>query len=464
MQENNRIHLAEWTSGAWHGGRLPDAISRFCFDARQLLPGDCFIALSGGARDGHAFIEQAAEKGAACAIVERYNDAVAIPQLVVTDTLAAMGAIGGALRSQFSGPVIGITGSCGKTSTKEMLRLLLGVERTHATAGNWNNRIGVPMTLFQLDPIRHDFAVIEAGINQPGEMAALGSMIGADAVILTNIGPAHLELLETTENIAREKAQLVHFANESAPVFLTAKSFRYEALAAFSARAVVLAAEGEAVEPPCARLVRYGLMPGDAGRTRLRLIREGRETQFSIASQSVGICQNAALALVAAEYFRVDLRTLQERIAGWSPTADRGRIAQAGRQTFYIDCYNANPASMADALATYQAAFPTELPRCYVLGAMNELGPRAVELHRAVGARLRLRPQDVAILVGPVALTDAYREGMLSVRDAPKQIRTVVSVKKNESMIADFEGSIFLKGSRSYGLEKLLPESLHTSK
>ena len=171
--------IAAWSKGVWQENELPEAITGFCFDARQLKSGECFVALSGGARDGHAFTAQAAELGAGALLVER-PQSVALPQLIVDDSLLAMGAIGAGVRQRFDPPVVGITGSCGKTSTKEMLRVLLGEPRTHATAGNWNNRIGVPMTLFGLDADQHDFAVVEAGINQPGEMAELGTMIEAD--------------------------------------------------------------------------------------------------------------------------------------------------------------------------------------------------------------------------------------------------------------------------------------------
>jgi UDP-N-acetylmuramoyl-tripeptide--D-alanyl-D-alanine ligase len=183
MQQFDPVDLAAWTLGTWHEARRPDAISGFCFDARQLKPGECFVALSGGARDGHDFVAQAIELGASAFLVEHLQ-ATDLPQLIVEDSLLAMGAIAGAVRRRFQNPVVGITGSCGKTSTKEMLRAVLGDACTHATAGNWNNRIGVPMTLFGLDAEKHDFAVIEAGINQPGEMIELGEMIQADLTII----------------------------------------------------------------------------------------------------------------------------------------------------------------------------------------------------------------------------------------------------------------------------------------
>ena len=219
--------LAGWTGGSWFN-EPKVAIEGLCFDARQIKPGQCFIALKISARDGHEFLEQAVRGGAVAAIVENPKP-IALPQLKVSDSLVALGAIGAALRSKFSKPVVAITGSCGKTSTKEMLRCLLGEDRTHATAGNWNNRIGVPMTLSGLDSKQQDFAVIEAGINQPDEMVQLGGMIQADLNVLTNIEAAHLELLSSLENIASEKSFLTELAKPGSPIILHVDALRYNA-------------------------------------------------------------------------------------------------------------------------------------------------------------------------------------------------------------------------------------------
>ena len=142
--------LKAWSNGIWLEGTEPRSVSGFCFDARRIRAGECFVALSGGERDGHDFVAQAVAGGASALLVEHPQNAP-IPQLVVDDSLVAMGMIAANVRAKFTQPVIGITGSCGKTSTKEMLRVILDEARTHATAGNWNNRIGVPMTLFGLD-------------------------------------------------------------------------------------------------------------------------------------------------------------------------------------------------------------------------------------------------------------------------------------------------------------------------
>ncbi len=459
MNRFDPLDLAAWSNGIWQRNELPGALVGFCFDARQLKVGECFVALSGGARDGHEFAAQALEQGAASLLVEHSQD-LPMPQLVVDDSLVAMGAIGAGVREGFTGPIIGITGSCGKTSTKEMLRVLLGEGRTHATAGNWNNRIGVPMTLFGLDAETHDFGVIEAGINQPGEMAALGSMIEADLTVITNIASAHLELLGSLEQVAVEKAELVLRSRADAPVVLPSSVFQYPAFAACAERALVLAAEGDQVSPEPKRVIRYRLDVVGAGQSTLQLSDDSTTESFQIASPSEGICVNAALAIVAARELGVSDTAISERLAAWVPSSTRGRIATQGAQTFYIDCYNANPASMRDAIAAFDRAMPSEQARCYVLGAMNELGTDSVALHQGIGRQLNLRAEDRALFVGPDAFTQAYHDGAVEAGCDPEQFIRSNDVEKIKSVVAEFTGALFLKGSRSYALEKLLPRTL----
>jgi UDP-N-acetylmuramoyl-tripeptide--D-alanyl-D-alanine ligase len=457
--------IAAYTGGSWcKQPRAP--IAGFCFDARQIQPGQCFVALSDGVRDGHDFIAQAAKGGAVAAIVEKLQPS-ALPQLQVTDSLVALGAIGAAIRAQFNKPVVAITGSCGKTSTKEMLRLLLGEDRTHATAGNWNNRIGVPMTLFGLDAAAQDFAVIEAGINQPQEMTQLGQMIQADLSVLTNIGPAHLELLGSLENIAAEKSMLAHYAKADSPIILPAAALSYPAYAKLAHRAIVLLPTGEAAPDfPVREIVRYSIAAEpslpvvsadetQAGLPRLlqsQTLSLAGET-YRIASPSRGIASNAALAIVAAQQLGISAPELRARIEAWQPAGNRGRIATVGEQTFYIDCYNANPASMADALEAFAHSTPQSVARYYILGVMNELGDTAPAQHQAIGRLLQLRPQDRAAFIGPAALTQAYAAGA-----AADQCLCAENIEKIKSTVAPFKGAIFLKGSRSYQLEQLLPK------
>ena len=180
----NPSDLAAWTGGRWT--RPPAAPLRgFHFDSRRLEPGIVFVALPGAQRDGHDFLPAAAAGGAAAALVARARPEADLPQLVVGDTLRAWQSIARQHRRAFAGPVVGISGSAGKTSTKDLLALLLGAAArgVAATEGNFNNELGVPLTLTQLEPARHRWAVIEAGISAPGEMDRLAAMIAPDVAV-----------------------------------------------------------------------------------------------------------------------------------------------------------------------------------------------------------------------------------------------------------------------------------------
>ncbi|MGJ8653511.1 MAG: UDP-N-acetylmuramoyl-tripeptide--D-alanyl-D-alanine ligase [Opitutaceae bacterium] len=454
--------LAHITQGVWHAQDSIPAITEFCFDARQITAGACFVALSGGARDGHDFVAQAAEGGAAAAIVECPLD-VAIPQCVVGDSLVALGSVGAASRARFNQPVVGITGSCGKTSTKEMLRILLGEERTHATAGNWNNRIGVPMTLLDLDAQCHDFAVVEAGINQPDEMQLLGEMIRADLTIVTNVGPAHLELLKTVENVAAEKARLAEASVANAPAIFPSALLQYPSFQQLAKRAIVLHLEGElAPTTQVAQFVTCQLQAKSSG-YQVTLADAGVSLSYQVSTSSRGIATNAALAILAARSLGIDEADIQTRMRQWQPTANRGRILAHCEQWFYVDCYNANPVSMSDALDAFIAAADQGQPRAYIIGAMNELGETAEEAHHSIGKQLDLRPGDFAYFIGPDSLVEAYRAGALHAGNDSTQLIISQSIENVKSDIAEFRGTLFLKGSRSYQLEKLLPQQIRNS-
>jgi UDP-N-acetylmuramoyl-tripeptide--D-alanyl-D-alanine ligase len=455
MTEFQSADLAQITEGRWHADE-PHVICGFCFDTRRVESGNCFVALASETRDGHDFLPDAMGKGASCALTERVVDC-GLPQLVVRDSLLAMGAIASAARARFSKPVVGITGSCGKTSTKEMLRLLLGQDATHATLGNWNNRIGVPMTLFDLDPSQHEFAVIEAGINQPGEMALLGEMIGADLTVLTNIGPAHLELLGSLAGIAEEKSKLATTARANSPIILPSAVMSYPAFAAIAGRCIAVRFDGDAAPSAVRRVVDCEIAISENGSSSNLLI-EGKT--YQVRSSSRGMAQNAALAIVAAGELGVVDESLPNRLQKWEPEDTRGRVTSTEEHYYYIDCYNANPASMADSLQAFQQSAPPGMPRCYVLGAMNELGAAAEDFHLSVGKGLILRPADRALFVGPETLTAAYLQGALMSGGLPAQMKSAENIANIQSMVADFQGALFLKGSRAYQLEKLLPTSV----
>jgi UDP-N-acetylmuramyl pentapeptide synthase len=197
--------------------------------------------------------------------------------------------------------------------------------------------------------------------------------------------------------------------------------------------------------------------PSEDGRSSC-LILEGHA--YEVASPSLGIARNAALALVAGSALGLSPEIMAARIGAWIPENTRGRIICRKGAYYYIDCYNANPSSMLDAIKAFDRSAPEDLARCYIIGAMNELGHEAGEHHRAIGRQLKLRAQDSVIFVGPEESTAAYREGAESVNSVAREIACFEKTSAAKSMVAEFEGALFLKGSRGYQLEALLPDSI----
>ncbi len=249
--------LAAWTGGQWHGPLPGPALGPPVADTRRLRPGEIFVALKTAKRDGHDYLETARAAGAGAGLVAQVNKEVELPQLLVADPARAWRDVAAAQRKNFPGPIIGITGSAGKTSTKELLRLLLA-PGVHATQANENNLLGVPLTLGGLDPVAHRFGIVEAGISERGEMAELARMIQPDIAIITLISPAHLEKLGSIEGVAHEKARLAQSVRPGGWVVMPASCLEYYVFRRLPAQAAVVApADGPPPAGPSARLFLY---------------------------------------------------------------------------------------------------------------------------------------------------------------------------------------------------------------
>ena len=435
--------LATITSGHWTVTPARP-LTAFSHDTRLLRPNDIFVALRTPARDGHAYLPAAQTAGAAAAIVSRANPTLAttLPQLIVPDPLAAFQQIAAAHRAAFQatgGIVIGISGSAGKTSTKELLALILsrafGAERVLATEGNLNNHIGVPLTLtrLELDPTprapnaQHRYAIIEAGISAPGEMEPLAAMISPDHAIITTIAPAHAQNFENLDAIAREKSILLRHVRENGARLFPATCLDYPAFRDLPAATPIAPIE-----------------------------KVGKSLGFAFGSRSLAMHRNARLVTELALRLGAPPDQIQIALDSWTPAKWRGEVTRdAAGRLFYLDFYNANPASMRDALDTFDRVAPRALPRLYVLGCMEELGPDSARHHRELGVSLKLRPQDEAIFIG-----DHAPDIAAGVADTSAKITIAATTAEIAARVATFQGAIFLKASRRYALEKTLPPDL----
>jgi UDP-N-acetylmuramoyl-tripeptide--D-alanyl-D-alanine ligase len=442
--------MALWTSAdavAATGGRATqgweaDGVS---IDTRTIGKGDLFVALK-DVRDGHDFVAQALEKGAVAALVDRVPEGVAAdaPLLIVPDVLQALSALGAAARARTRAKVVGVTGSVGKTSTKEMLRAILsGQGATHAAEASYNNHWGVPLTLARM-PVDTRFAVIEIGMNHPGEIAPLARLSDLDVAMVTTVAPAHLEAFDSVEGIASEKASIFEGLRPGGVAVMNADIATAEILAATAAKLG-------------ARTVRFGsgadsdwrlveAIPGERA-TVCRATRDGAPLLFKVSSPGRHFALNALGALAVAEALGADPMIAAHDLGRWEPPAGRGqreRIVLDIVDETYVDliddAFNANPASMAASLDVLIAAQPTDGigrvgggRRIAVLGDMLELGPTEAALHAEIARHPGLEAVATIHCVGPrmKALHAALRRGQRgdwveTAQDLAPRIRTLV--------------------------------------
>ena len=365
-------------------------------DTRELRPGDLFVALS-DRRDGHEFVAGALEKGAGAAMVSRAPEGVAADRLLmVEDVLAGLTALGAAGRARAAARVVGVTGSAGKTSAKEMLRVALG-GGIHAAERSFNNHWGVPLTLARMPP-GADAAVVEIGMNAPGEIAPLSRLARPHVALVTTVGPAHLEAFGSIRGIAREKASIAEGLEPGGALVIPSDLPWTPILRAEAGDAAVLLF-GEAAGSDL-RLMRAEAGPdGVAAEVAL----EGATLALRLGVPGRHHLTNALGVLAVVHALGRDVRRAAERLAEWRPPEGRGtREALAlpcGEVTLIDEAFNANPASVAAALSTL-GAIPGR--RVAVLGDMLELGAAGPELHAALASDAGLREAHVVHCLGPL--------------------------------------------------------------
>jgi UDP-N-acetylmuramoyl-tripeptide--D-alanyl-D-alanine ligase len=446
--------LATWTGGRWMAQPVSSLLG-FTIDTRQLRTGQVFVALKTDKRDGHDFLGAAQAAGASAALVAHPDATLTLPQLVVADPLKAFQAIAREHRRTFNGPVIGISGSAGKTSTKNLLALLLGGAEggVLATEGNLNNHLGVPLTLTRLDPKAHRFAVIEAGISAPREMAPLAEMIEPDVAIITLVAPAHTAELGGLGGVAAEKAVLAAAVKPAGVAIFSSASAAFPAFRELQVRQMIVETRSADHSAESADDKVSFALTQSVESTEIALTYGVTPLPpFRLRRVSDGMAQNAVLAICAALWLGVEPEKIQTRLANWQPAKLRGELRKERGRLLYLDCYNANPASMADALDAFYAVAPDDRPRLFVLGGMEELGREAEMFHRALGRTLRLRSEDFLVVIGDQA--DAVRAGALENGSRTEQIEVVDTMEPITSRVAAWKGAVFVKGSRRYQLEK----------
>ncbi len=377
----------------------------YSIDSRTVQPDELFFAVKGERMDGHDFVEQALQKGAVAAVVRkdqltRYSTKARL--VPVADTLVALQTLATAVRRLWGKPLVGVTGSAGKTTTKEAIAHVLSTRyRVLKSEGNFNNHFGLPLMLLKLEP-GQETAVIEMGMSHPGEIAALAKIAHPEIGVVTNVAPVHLEFFKSVSDIARAKYELI----ESLPAGGTA----------------VLNADDEYVSQFGrdfkGKVVTYGLGPtADVRAEHIKTLAAGGSTFDVIAG---GCRENATLPLVgthnihnalAAVAVGLDRGLTPSQAAGalasLAPPDKRGEVVQLDNITVINDCYNSNPKAL-EAMVDALAAMPASR-RIVVAGEMLELGPAGEDLHRRVGQYMGEKRID--LLVGVRGLAQEMVEG-----------------------------------------------------
>jgi UDP-N-acetylmuramoyl-tripeptide--D-alanyl-D-alanine ligase len=400
-------------------GRLPPSVPGISIDTRTIAPGEAFFAIKGDNRDGHDFVAAALDARAGLAVVaaeRRDRFSADAPLLVVPDVLTGLRDLARAARTRSQAKIIAVTGSVGKTGTKEALRLTLARSgETHASAASYNNHWGVPLSLARC-PESARYAVFEIGMNHAGEIEPLVRLVRPQVAIITTVEPVHLEFFGSVEAIADAKAEIFHGLDRDGVAVINRDNPQFARLerSAREAGAARIVSFGEHPEAD-ARLLKCALQ-SDGSTVQARIL--GTEVTYKLGAPGRHLALNSLAVLAAVDLVGADLALAALALSDWQPASGRGArvtLQLPGGTILLIDeSYNANPASMRAALALLgHAEIGPRGRRIAVLGDMLELGPRGVELHRQLSETVLAQEVDLVFCCGPLmrALWDALPPG-----------------------------------------------------
>ncbi len=384
--------------GTYHGDpkNLPLEAVSVVTDSRQVEPGDLFVAIDGERVDGHKFIPETIEKGALCVVSQEDLGEVDYPYIQVDSTVQALLDIARLYRESFDLKVVGISGSVGKTTTKEVISSILSQKyNVHKTAGNFNNHIGLPLSIFGLNE-EHEAAVFEMGVNHFGEMRMLSSVVQPDICVLTNIGVAHLEHFGTREGIFKEKSQMILDMKEGGTILLNGDDEILSKSGEIDGVMPKFFGLGENCEFRATNVKSLGVN----GTSLTIHLPDGQS--FSALIPLPGRHMVDDVLAGAAVGYLLDLSPEQIRAGIESLTSLPGRnhLIKTDRLTILDDCYNANPVSMKAALDVLSE---TKGRKVAILGDMGELGEEEAALHYETGAYAAEKQIDLVCGVGPLS-------------------------------------------------------------
>lgn len=441
--------IAAITGGTLMPERASGVITGVCTDSRSLRSGELFVPLRGPHFDGHDFMVQAVRCGASACLSEEVIAGLPVPVIRVVDTLKALGDLAAAVRQDFDGPVVAVTGSSGKTTTKEMLAGILALRGPGLkTEGNFNNLIGLPHTLFRLQA-DHGWAVLELGMSARGEIARLADISCPDLGIVTNVGPAHLETLHNLEGVARAKGELFAALPAGGTAVINGDDPRVLQLpVANGVRRLIFGCSPEAE-------VRAEDVAVDGQGVRFRLVLDTGSWPVRLSVPGRYNVHNALAAAAAAYVLKMSGEQIAEGLERFRSCAGRMEVAElSSGATLLEDFYNANPLAVQAALKALDE-LPGSGRRIAVLGDMLELGESAADLHRQTGLHAS-KCADLLILLGDRAEDTASgaRQGGM----APQSVWVVKSHDEAVQLLGDLlrpGDRVLVKGSRGMAMEKI---------
>jgi len=442
--------IAEFISAT---GEFPreEVAQAYSIDSRTIGPRQLFFAVKGERLDGHDYVDAALEKGATAAVVgkDRLHRYPANARLLaVDDTLVALQTLATAVRKVWGKPLVGVTGSAGKTTTKEAIAHVLSARfRVLKSEGNFNNHFGLPLMLLKLEP-EHDVAVIEMGMSHAGEIRALARIAQPEIGVVTNVAPVHLEFFDSIAGIARAKYELIESLPAGGTAVLNADDEYVSQFGRdFKGKVVTYGTRAIHADVRAANLATHGAEGSEfdvaaaGGREHARLPLVGEHNILNaLAAVAVGVARGLKLAEAVAA------------LATLAPPDKRGQVVQLGNITVINDCYNSNPTAlraMVEALAAMKAR-----RRIVVAGEMLELGPAGEDLHRAAGQHIAGKKIDV--LVGVRGLAQAMVEGAQHAEARAEFVATPEEAGEWLAREARDGDVVLLKASRGVKLEKAL--------
>lgn len=417
-----------------------------CTDTRKIQPGSLFVCLRGERFDGHSFASQAAQLGAAALLVDHPVDAD-VPQLVVTDTGKALLQLAGWYRRRFQLPVVGLTGSVGKTTTKEFIALVLGAKyNTLKTQGNLNNEIGVPQMLFRLED-SHTAAVIEMGMNHFGEISRLTRAVAPTVGLITNIGVSHIENLGSRAGILQAKLEILEGMAPDAPLIVNIDNDMLRTVKLGDRPLLTFAIDDQRADFTATDIA-------EQGSTTTFMVHHSTFTR-PVTIPTVGIhnVYNALAAMAVGYVTGVDPAAAASALANYVPAGMRQNLVQVGGVQVIEDCYNASPDSMRAALQTL-GKLPVHR-RYAVLGAMLELGDYAKEAHTQVGKMAAENGIDGVLAYGADAayIVEAAKQAGL---ENARLFDTKEALAQSLAQQVQPGDGVLFKGSRGMHLEDVM--------